>query len=185
MGTTIPATTEDIRNSEAITHTRSQKDFLEEMYGEHNIDVGAAQQTIEFWHQWKQAQRQAQQLLKQDRKEFVDSIIRQANHANNSGLTGEFWKAINRITKHKPKQTQLLKNDEGKWCITTQQELNTFKKHLQTDFKTSDTPQIGIQHTAARLRTNSITLRAAIHKIHQNKAVAAWSAPTQAWQLAS
>ncbi len=89
------------------------------MYGEHNIDAAAAQKNNRIWHQWKQAQRRTQQLLKQDRKEFVDGIIRQANHANNSGLTGEIWKAINRLTKHKPKQTQLLKNDEGNWRITT------------------------------------------------------------------
>ena len=125
-------------------------------------------------------------MIKSNKTEYIEGILKEAQHATNSNLSGELWKAINRISKFRSKNNTALKTNKGEWCTSVEEELNTIKEHLQKDYNTTDQPNIGTEVNLTELQEiNWIHYRGALNRVKVNKAVPSWAAPTATYHITS
>ncbi len=73
----------------------------------------------------------------------MEGILKQAQHATNSNLTGALWKSINTLSRYRSKNNRALQTSAGTWCTSVQEELETIKNNIQQDYNTTDNPNRG------------------------------------------
>jgi hypothetical protein len=175
-----------IKLNPTVIPTEIEREKLDDIITNDNIQLIKAARIA--WKQWKDAKKEADSEIKLNKTEYLENILKDAQQATNANLTGAVWKSINKLSRYKPKNNTALQTKTGTWCTTAQEELETIKEHLQTDYNTTDNPNKGVETDNSWFNPKEINwvhYRGAIMQVKVNKAVPSWSAPTAAYHITS
>ena len=109
--------------------TEVESEVLNDIITNNNINIVQAARIA--WKQWKEAKKESDYEIRQNKKEYLENILKEAQQATNANLTGALWKSINKLSRHRPKNITALQTKEGKMVHNYPRRIRNHKRTSQ------------------------------------------------------